>query len=278
MKRFLNKQDRSATSRFFEQAENRNASSQTISDHRKAAIQQRRLLPALNNAPLSVMQRKISEQINQSPRMLAQRAAFSVITQGVKQRRHKELLTPVGSNRNQAVLLKTAQLRNSSTPNWYQEYQRIPAIHAQGIGNYTQHVELGEIVNGEQQGVHALTNGAAPPNVTIVQQQDVGYDSIGKILWYFTNSPRANGTAHDRIPVKNSTVFPTRLSNDFNGITGVRALMKAAAAGNGFGAISSGAGLQGAVRHAAPSIYPVGSALRPQNQAFNIGPTHYVVI
>ncbi|QOJ22632.1 MAG: hypothetical protein HRU78_02385 [Gammaproteobacteria bacterium] len=277
MKRFLNKQDHSAASRFFEQAENRNAPSQTISDHRKAAIQQRRL-PVLNDAPQSVMQRKISEQINQSPRMLAQRAAFSVITQGVKQRLHKELLTPVGSNRNQAVLLKTAQLRNSSTPNWYQEYQRIPAIHAQGIGNYTQHVELGEIVNGEQQGVHALTNGAAPLNVTIVQQQDVGDNSIGKILWYFTNSPRANGTAHNPIPVKNSTVFPTRLSNVFRGITGVSALMKAAAAGNGFGAISSGAGLHGAVRHAAPSIYPVGSALRPQNQAFNIGATHYVVI
>ncbi len=278
MKRFLNKQDHSSASRFFEQTENRNASCQTITDHRETAIQQRRFLSVLNTAPQIAMQRKISERINQSPRMLAQRAAFSVITQGVKQRRHKEFLTSVGSNRSQAVLLKIAQLRNGSTPNWYQEYQRIPAIHAQGIGNYTQHVELGELVNGEQQGVHALTDGAAPPNVTIVQQQDVGDNSIGKILWYFTNSPRANGTAHNPIPVKNSTVFPTRLSNVFRGITGVSALMKAAAAGNGFGAISSGAGLHGAVRHAAPSIYPVGSALRPQNQAFNIGATHYVVI
>ncbi|OQW41064.1 MAG: hypothetical protein A4S08_12940 [Proteobacteria bacterium SG_bin4] len=278
MKRFLKKQEHNSASRFFDKVENRNAPSQTITDHREAAIQQRRLLPVLNNAPQSVMQRKISDQINQSPRMLAQRMAFSVITQGVKQQRHKELLTPVGSNRNQTVLLKTAQLRNSSTPNWYQEYQSIPAIHAQGIGNYIQHVELGEIVNGEQQGVHALTNGNAPPNVTIVEEQNVDYNSIGKILWYFTNSPRGNGTVHNPIPVKNSTVFPTRLSNAFGGITGVRALMKAAAAGNGLGAISSGAGLQGAVRHAAPSIYPVGSALRPQNQAFNIGATHYVVI
>lgn len=278
MKRFLNKRENSSASHFFEQMKNRNAPRQAIINHRKEAIQQQRLLSVMSNAPQSAMQRKISKQINQSPRMLAQHAAFSIITQGVKQRRYKELLTPVDSSQNKAVLLKTVQLRNSSTPNWYQEYQRIPAIHAQGIGNYTQHVELGEIVNGEQQGVHALTNGNAPPNVTIVEEQNVDYNSIGKILWYFTNSPRGNGTAHNPIPVKNSTVFPTRLSNAHGGITGVRALMKAAAAGNGLGAISSGAGLQGAVRHAVPSIYPVGSALRPQNQAFNIGATHYVVI
>jgi hypothetical protein len=172
----------------------------------------------------------------------------------------------------------TFQLRNSPVPNWRQEYLRQPGIHAQGIAPYIQHVEQGELVGGAQQGVHVMPNGNPPANVTVVEQANIGWNSIGKILWHFTNAPRANGTAAQPIEVKNSTVFPTRLSQNVGGTTGVRALMKAAASGAAFGQIAGAAGLTGAVAHAAPSVYPTGSRLRAPGTNFNVGGTHYQVL
>ncbi len=188
-----------------------------------------------------------------------------------------ELIT----NKVQKPVEKVSQLKNSKTPNWYQAYQKANEIHGQGIGNYIQHVEHGEVVDGSIQGLHSLPNGNPPNGVTLAAQSDVGRDSVGKVLWYFTNSPGAQGTEGDPIRVKGSTIFPTKLSIERNGITGVRALMKAAASNNNevFKELIARSGLTQGVEHNSPTIYPKGSKLKSKDETFQGGnDVYYKVI
>jgi hypothetical protein len=173
------------------------------------------------------------------------------------------------------------QLKNSRTPNWVKEYQNRPNIHGQGIANYITHVEQGEGGGGDQQGLHALAaNGAAPAGKTIVERESVGHGTIGKILWYTTGNPGAQGTQANPISVKSSSIFPTRLAAAHANTTGYRAIMKAAAANDGFNEISRAIGLDGQVNHVAPTVYPVASPLRPSGTVFQVNGAgnHYEVI
>lgn len=171
------------------------------------------------------------------------------------------------------------QFKNSRTPNWLHEYQSRPQIHQQGIAGYITHVEQGQGGAGAQQGFHAYqTNGAAPGSVRIVEQANVGHDSVGQVLWYNPNQAGGNGTAGQRIHVKNSTTFPKRLSASKGGTTGVRAIMKAAAANDGFAEITRAAGLDGRVNHLNPTVYPVGAPLRPSGAQFDSNGVYYQVI
>jgi len=175
----------------------------------------------------------------------------------------------------------TYQFKNSRTPNWYQQYQKFPAIHEQGIQHYINHVEQGEGAGGRQQGLHVLDNQEKPLALrTIVEKSNIGFNSIGKILWYITENPAGQGTSNSPIPVKSSSVFPLRLSATHNAITGVRAIMKAAASGNttAFDQITRGAGLSEQVIHLNPSIYPQAPPLRPPDTHFQKGSVYYRVL
>lgn len=172
------------------------------------------------------------------------------------------------------------QLKNSRQPNWFYQYSQNANIHGINVGNYVLHVEQGGGAAAAPTGFHALSAAGAPPaHINIVQQANVGYNSIGKVLWYNTNLPNGNGFPANPIPVKSSTVFPLRLSNIYNGITGVRALMKAAiAGGDAWNAIREGTGLGNLIHHAAPTVFPVAPPLRPQGQQFIVGGINYRVM
>ena len=77
---------------------------------------------------------------------------------------------------------------------------------------------------------------------------------------------------------KDSTTFPKRLSASKGGTTGVRAIMKAAAANDGFAEITRAAGLDGRVNHLNPTVYPVGAPLRASRTQFINNGLHYHVI